>query len=265
MRSNSTVLAGAMVACALLIASCANSPDSRGRRGPSRNRSQSPLVGAWVSVTRPEDRLIVRVNDASYTVEQADGTKYAAIERDGILTLQGTPGEVAVFYDDETNCLMRTWLGYTTRYVRENDARAQAAVETMDYPTRVRYCRAYTKMINTAVQAYFAQNKEWPKQVTDMLSAGDPASTTPPGFKGGQLTEPLTCPFGRPYRLVEVREWPNDPGAPLVGMVVDWRDHWDTEEWQRATTHLPEVAEPRGFVVPVPDSRRRGGSLRRGR
>jgi hypothetical protein len=242
MRHNRAVLAGAMVACALLTASCANSPDSARQPSATRIRSQSPLVGAWVSVTDPEDRLIVRANDASYTVEQADGTKYAAIERDGVLTLQGAPGEVVLFYDNETKCLMRTWLGHTTTYTSQEDAPGKAA-ETAEYWRKVRDCQANMKIINTAAQAYFAQNKEWPDEVSDMLGPEGAGVSTPAGRKGGQLTGMPTCPFGpagsHRYRLVAVHEDPEDPSTPVVGYVVDWRGHFPDANWQSALTHMP--------------------------
>lgn len=112
------------------------------------------------------------------------------------------------------------------------------------YAGRVRACQSNYKIINTAVQAYFAQNKAWPTDVTDMLPPGDPLATTPADMKGGQLTELPICPFDtatspKPYDLVEVYEDPNDPSSPVVGVVTDWQGHWENAQWQNATKHLP--------------------------
>ncbi len=111
------------------------------------------------------------------------------------------------------------------------------------YMGRVRSCQANMKIINTAAQAYFAQNKEWPDEVSDMLSADVPGCTTPAGLKGGQLTEVPICPFdvngNHPYDMVPVHEDPSDPSTPIVGYVVDWTNHFENAAWQNATTHLP--------------------------
>ena len=112
------------------------------------------------------------------------------------------------------------------------------------YQGRVRACQSNFKIINTSVQLYFAQNKEWPQEVGDMLSPGDPAATTPGGMKGGQLTELPICPFEtatspKPYDLVEVYEDPADPSTPQVGVQTDWNGHWPTQLWQNASEHLP--------------------------
>jgi len=112
------------------------------------------------------------------------------------------------------------------------------------YQGRVRACQSNFKIINTAVQAYFAQNKDWPTEVTDMLPPGDPQATTPAGMKGGQLTELPICPFEtatslKPYDLVEVYEDPNDATTPVVGVVTDWNGHWETQQWQNANEHVP--------------------------
>jgi prepilin-type N-terminal cleavage/methylation domain-containing protein len=112
------------------------------------------------------------------------------------------------------------------------------------YAGRVRACQSNFKIINTAVQAYFAQNKDWPTEVSDMLPPGDPLATTPPGMKAGQLTELPICPFEsatspKPYDVVEVHEDPGDATSPVVGVVTDWNGHWETMQWQNATKHLP--------------------------
>ena len=112
------------------------------------------------------------------------------------------------------------------------------------YQGRVRACQSNFKIINTAVQLYFAQNKEWPAEVTDMLVPGDPQATTPGGMKGGQLTELPICPFEtatslKPYELVELHEDPNDLTTPIVGVETDWHGHWETQLWQNASEHEP--------------------------
>jgi prepilin-type N-terminal cleavage/methylation domain-containing protein len=113
------------------------------------------------------------------------------------------------------------------------------------YTARVRACQSNFKIINTAVQAYFAQNKEWPDEVSDMLpNTADFAFTTPAGLKGGQLTEVPICPFEtptnlKPYNLVEVHEDPADASTPIVGCETDWKGHWETAQWQNADTHVP--------------------------
>jgi len=112
------------------------------------------------------------------------------------------------------------------------------------YQGRVRACQSNFKIVNIATQAYFAQNKEWPTDVTDMLSPNDPAVTTPSGMKGGQLTELPICPFetvlsAKPYELVEIHEDPNDAMSPIVGVETDWNGHWADSLWQNAQEHLP--------------------------
>ncbi|UCC67374.1 MAG: prepilin-type N-terminal cleavage/methylation domain-containing protein [Armatimonadota bacterium] len=112
------------------------------------------------------------------------------------------------------------------------------------YQGRVRACQSNFKIINVAVQAYFAQNKEWPTDVTDMLTPGDAQATTPAGMKGGQLTELPLCPFEtalslKPYDLVPLYEDPADATSPQVGVETDWAGHWATQQWQNATEHLP--------------------------
>ncbi len=113
------------------------------------------------------------------------------------------------------------------------------------YAGRVRSCQSNYKIVNTAVQAYFAQNKEWPDQISDMLpNTADFAFTTPPGLKGGQLTEVPICPFEtptnlKPYNLIAVNEDPSDPTTPIVGYVMDWAGHWETAQWQNASEHEP--------------------------
>jgi type II secretory pathway pseudopilin PulG len=113
------------------------------------------------------------------------------------------------------------------------------------YAGRVRACQSNFKIINTALQAYFAQNKEWPDEVTDMLpNTADFAFTTPVGLRGGQLTEVPICPFEtptnlKPYNLVEVHEDPADTNTPIVGYVTDWNLHWETAQWQNTNEHEP--------------------------
>ena len=114
------------------------------------------------------------------------------------------------------------------------------------YAGRVRACQSNFKIVNTALQAYFAQNKEWPDEVADMLpNTADFAFTTPAGLSGGQLTEMPICPFEtapanlKPYNLVEVRENPSDTSTPIVGYVTDWHGHWLTAQWQNVTEHVP--------------------------
>jgi general secretion pathway protein G len=114
------------------------------------------------------------------------------------------------------------------------------------YAGRVHACQANFKIINTAAQAYFAQNKEWPsvgaQGVDDMLQ------TTPPaGKKRGQLTEKPICPFdtmadgsGKPYMLQAVYETPDDPNTAQVGVEVAADNHFAASPalWQTATEHL---------------------------
>ena len=112
------------------------------------------------------------------------------------------------------------------------------------YQARVRACQSNFTIVNTSVQLYFAQNKAWPTEVTDMLTPGDPQATTPAGMKGGQLTELPLCPFEtattlKPYELVELHEDPNDATTPLVGVETDWQGHWETQQWQNASEHEP--------------------------
>jgi hypothetical protein len=105
---------------------------------------------------------------------------------------------------------------------------------------RVQTCQFNTRAINVAVQAYFAQNKQWPDEVSDMLpNTANFASTTPAGLTGGQLTEMPICPFGAPYQLAAVHEDPADTSTPIVGYLTDWKGHWPTYRWQDATEHLP--------------------------
>jgi general secretion pathway protein G len=113
------------------------------------------------------------------------------------------------------------------------------------YAGRVRACQSNFKIINTAVQAYFAQNKAWPTEVENMLPPDDP-NYVPLGVtneKAGQLTELPICPFdtdgSMSYDLVPVYENPADTTTPVVGCVTDWNNHWLTASWQSATEHLP--------------------------
>ncbi len=117
------------------------------------------------------------------------------------------------------------------------------------YAGRVRACQSNFKIINTAVQAYFAQNKAWPTEVSEMLPPPpDGAGTAPAGMKGGQLTELPICPFdtdgSMTYDLVEVYETPGDSGTPVVGCVTDWQNHWPTSAWQSASEHGPAAVIP---------------------
>ncbi|MFB3880476.1 MAG: type II secretion system protein [Armatimonadota bacterium] len=116
------------------------------------------------------------------------------------------------------------------------------------YAGRVRSCQANMKILNTAVQAYFAQNKAWPTAVTDMLPADatNPAPTTPANMVGGQLTENPICPFdtdgvggAMEYTLVEVHQDPADASSPVVGCVTDWNGHFADSAWQSASEHEP--------------------------
>lgn len=114
------------------------------------------------------------------------------------------------------------------------------------YAGRVRSCQANMKIINTAVQAYFAQNKVWPTAgetgIFEMLPPDNTDAQTPPGLKGGQLTEMPICPFATdttpiPYELVEVHEDPNDDTTPVVGVVTDYTGHFADAKWQSASAH----------------------------
>jgi general secretion pathway protein G len=113
------------------------------------------------------------------------------------------------------------------------------------YTARVRSCQANMKIINTACQAYFAQNKEWPTDVANMLDPSVPDAIPVPGMKGGQLTEVPICPFDtvntpHPYVLEEIHEDPGNPGGtPIVGYVVRWQQHFADAKWQSATVHEP--------------------------
>jgi len=113
------------------------------------------------------------------------------------------------------------------------------------YAGRVRACQSNFKIINTALQAYFAQNKEWPDEVSDMLpNTSDFAFTTPVGLRGGQLTEVPICPFEtatnlKPYNLVEIHEDPGNTDTPIVGYMTDYELHWATAQWQNTTEHEP--------------------------
>jgi len=119
------------------------------------------------------------------------------------------------------------------------------------YAGRVRACQSNFKIINTAVQAYFAQNKAWPDEVENMLPPDDLnyvalAGVTDP--RGGQLTEMPICPFDTDgsvtYDLVPVYENPSDATTPQVGVVTDWTNHWLTSEWQKAIEHGAAAVTP---------------------
>ncbi len=117
------------------------------------------------------------------------------------------------------------------------------------YAGRVRSCQANMKIINTAVQAYFAQNKVWPTDVANMLPPDVQGYVARGGIaneKGGQLTEMPICPFDTTgtmtYDLVMVHENPGDPNSAEVGCVVDWSNHWPAATngaWQSASEHIP--------------------------
>jgi len=113
------------------------------------------------------------------------------------------------------------------------------------YTARVRSCQANMKIINTAAQAYFAQNKAWPTEVNNMLDPSVPGADVPAGMKGGQLTEVPICPFdqppdnAKPYVMVPVYEDPGNTTTPVVGYVVDWNEHFANANWQSATVHEP--------------------------
>ncbi len=118
------------------------------------------------------------------------------------------------------------------------------------YSGRVRSCQSNFKIINTAVQAYFAQNKEWPVEVTDMLPPDHttPVPTTPAGLVGGQLTEMPICPFDtatttHDYLLLPVLAdgtvgVAGTPDNPQIGVVTSWAEHWATAQWQTSDRHL---------------------------
>jgi general secretion pathway protein G len=118
------------------------------------------------------------------------------------------------------------------------------------YSGRVRACQSNFKIVNTAVQAYFAQNKEWPVEVEDMLPPDStvPVPTTPAGLVGGQLTEMPICPFDtatvtHDYVLLSVLAdgsigVAGTPLNPQIGVVSSWAEHWANAQWQTADTHL---------------------------
>jgi general secretion pathway protein G len=121
------------------------------------------------------------------------------------------------------------------------------------YAGRVRACQSNFKIVNTAVQAYFAQNKVWPTEGTtgifEMLPPDNDQAIDVSPLRGGQLTEMPICPFATeadpiPYELVAVYEDPADPSTPQVGVVMDWSGHWPTAQWQNATEHGAAVATP---------------------
>jgi prepilin-type N-terminal cleavage/methylation domain-containing protein len=117
------------------------------------------------------------------------------------------------------------------------------------YAGRVRACQSNFKIINTAAQAYFAQNKAWPTLVTDMVQGT--AATTPVGMKGAQLTELPICPFDTtadgsaiPYLLTPVYETPGDATSPQIGVETAETGHFDatTGPWQTAIKHVAPPA-----------------------
>ncbi len=106
------------------------------------------------------------------------------------------------------------------------------------YAGRLNACKSNFKIINTAAQAYFAQNKVWPPAgeagVTEMIVSSA-------GKKSGQLTENPICPWGVPYALKTVGEDASQDvsGAnPQVGVETDWTSHFAAKEWQTATMHV---------------------------
>jgi type II secretory pathway pseudopilin PulG len=116
------------------------------------------------------------------------------------------------------------------------------------YAGRVRSCQANMKIVNTAVQAYFAQNKVWPTAgqtgIFEMLPPDNADAQRPAGTIGGQLTEMPICPFATAtspiaYELVEVHQNPDDSTSPIVGVVVAWTGHFSTSQgrWQSASDH----------------------------
>ncbi len=115
------------------------------------------------------------------------------------------------------------------------------------YAGRVRACQSNFKIVNTAVQAYFAQNKVWPSEgelgIFEMLPPDNADAATPGSLAGGQLTEMPICPFATdataiPYELIAVYENPTLGAAtPQVGVVMDWTGHWPTAQWQNSTEH----------------------------
>jgi general secretion pathway protein G len=112
------------------------------------------------------------------------------------------------------------------------------------YAGRLNACKSNFKIINTAAQAYFAQNKVWPPEgtagVDDMIAS---SRTTPSGaaVKSGQLTEAPICPWGVPYALVAVGEDASQQVStanPQVGVETDWTNHFAAKEWQTTTMHV---------------------------
>jgi general secretion pathway protein G len=107
------------------------------------------------------------------------------------------------------------------------------------YAGRLNACKSNYKIINTAAQAYFAQNKVWPPAgaggVTEMITSAS-------GLKSGQLTENPICPWGVPYALKTVGEDASlDVSAtnPQVGVETDPANHFDPAvPWQNATLHI---------------------------
>ncbi len=126
------------------------------------------------------------------------------------------------------------------RFVRPQAIQARRVRSIED----ARACQLNFRAIDIAAQAYFAQNKAWPANVTDMLPPGYPQATTPASMKGGQLTRLPVCPFDtptdpKPYNLLEIREDPTDAWSPVVGVLTDWRGHWANPQWSVEPEHLP--------------------------
>jgi len=129
------------------------------------------------------------------------------------------------------------------------------------YQGRVRACASNLKIVNTSVQPYFAQNKEWPTEVSDMLNPTGPLATSPVGLKGGQLTELRVCSFEtatnpKPYDLVELHEDPDDATTPLVGVETNWDGHWQAKMAARQHGH---AAAPEPVLGPSQDGPLRDG------
>ena len=109
------------------------------------------------------------------------------------------------------------------------------------YAGRLNACKSNFKIINTAAQAYFAQNKVWPETVADMITK---TGTRPDGeaFRSGQLTETPICPWSVPYELKTVGEDASNPVSatnPQVGVETDPANHFaDVANWQNATMHV---------------------------
>ena len=106
------------------------------------------------------------------------------------------------------------------------------------YAGRLNACKSNFKIINTAAQAYFAQNKVWPPVGT---AGVDEMRISSSAKKSGQLTENPICPWGVPYALVAVGEDASQSVSasnPQVGVETDWTNHYISAQWQTATMHV---------------------------